>query len=163
MAKQPYNPVGESYLTEWLGITYPPGTWRTNVALGEVTVPANMVMSSSEARFVVQAWRPVADAVVVLRDQVHLVECKVRDDRGKMEQLLEYDYLFPKTAEYRAEWGKPRRLILLTPKDQGEYQKFLEMYGITVVYYSPPWVLEYLGGLGSRYRRGTGSAAVHTP
>ena len=156
MPERRYRPVAESYLTEWLGITYPPGTWRTNVALGDVKTPELMTLTPAEARFVKQPLRPIADAVVVLPDEVHLVECKIRDDRGKIEQLLIYEYLFPKTPEYKAHWDKRIRKILLTPKDVGGLAKFLEKYGIEVVYYRPPWILEYLGSIRRRERRTMG-------
>lgn len=153
MSERRYRPVAESYLTEWLGITYPPGTWKTNVALGDVKTPEFLRMTPAEARFVKRSFRPIADAVVVLQDEVHLVECKIRDDRGKIEQLLIYEYLFPKTPEYRPHWKKKIRKILLTPKDVGGLAKFLEKYGIEVVQYKPPWILEYLGSLNRKERR----------
>jgi len=158
MAKRLYRPVGESYLTEWLGITYPPGTWRTNVPLGDVEVPETVRLTEAEARFVKKPLRPIADAVVVLRDEVHLVEAKIREDRGKIEQLLMYEYLFPKTPEYRAHRDKRIRKLLVTPKDQGGFEEFLRKYGIEVVYYRPPWIQEYLGTLPRRQQRGYGAS-----
>jgi len=156
MARQPYRPVSESYLLEYLGYTYPPGSYQTNVPLGEAAVPAGMILTDAERRFISKPWQPYADAVVLLPREVVLIECKVRDDRGKLEQLLEYDYLFPRTVRYRDHWNKPRHLVLLTPKDQGEYTQFLKKYGVDVVIYAPNWILEYLGSLPTRARRGTG-------
>jgi len=155
MAKRKYRIVSESYIVEWLGITYPPGTWATNVPLGEATVPEGIALTEEERRFITKPMRPVADAVVTLPDQVHIIEAKLRDERGKIEQLLIYRYLFPKTPEYKAHWDKPIRTILLTPKDQGAFEKFLARYDIEVVYYAPRWVVEYLNSLERRYRRGT--------
>jgi len=155
MTKRKYRPVSESYITEWLGITYPPGTWRTNVPLGDVKTPEMMKMTPAEERFVKKPLRPIADAVVLLRDEVHIVEAKVRDDRGKIEQLLIYRYMFPRTPEFREHWHKKIRTILLTPKEQGEFANFLAKYDIEVVVYNPPWVQEYLGSLARKYRRGT--------
>lgn len=156
MAERRYRPVAESYLTEWLGITYPPGTWRTNVPLGDVEVPFEEELTEEERRFVKKPLRPVVDAVVLLQDEVHLVEAKIRDERGKVEQLLLYEFLFPRTPEFKAHWKKKIRKILLTPKDQGEFEKFLQRYGIEIVYYRPAWITEYLGSLERRYRRGHG-------
>lgn len=154
MAKRKYLPVAESYITEWLGITYPPGTWMTNVPLGDVKVSNIMKMTPSEEKFVKKPLRPIADAVVILPDEVHLIEAKIRDERGKIEQLLIYEYLFPKTPEFSKHKDKPIRKILLTPKDQGGFKDFLERFGIEVIYYNPLWIQEYLGSLDRRYRRG---------
>ena len=155
MAKRRYRPVAESYITEWLGITYPPGTWRTNVAFGEAVVPEEMKITPSEQKFISKPLRPIADAVVFLENEVHIIEAKVRDERGKIEQLLIYRWLFPKTPEFKQHWHKKIRTILLTPKDQGNFINFLKLYNIEVVYYRPRWIIEYLNSLERRYRRGT--------
>ena len=154
MKERKYRPVAEAYLTEWLGITYPPGTWRTNVQLGDVKTYNIRVASEAEERFIKKPFRPIADAVVLLPNEVHIVECKVREDRGKLEQLLVYEYLFPRTPEFAAYKDYPIRKILLTPKPMGSFEKFLQKYGIEVVYYRPAWILEYLNSLERKLRRG---------
>ena len=155
MSKRKYRPVAEMYITEWLGITYPPGTWRTNVPLGQAVYPEERHLTPAEIRFITKPLRPVADAVVLLEREVHIIEAKIRDERGKIEQLLIYRWLFPKTPEFKEHWHKRIRTILLTPKDQGQFEEFLKMYDIEVVYYRPAWILEYLGTLPRRQRRGT--------
>jgi len=155
MQKRKYRIVAESYLTEYLGITYPAGTWRTNVVLGGVSLPETAAMTAAERRFVSQPLRAVCDAVVLLENEVHLIEAKVREERGKLEQLLVYEFLFPRTPEFRAHRDKRIRKILLTPKDQGTFEEFLKKYGVEIVYWSPPWVEEYLGSLRRFERRGT--------
>ena len=158
MTERKYQPVGEAYLTEWLGITYPPGTWRTNVPLGSTKTYNVRVRSEAEARFLTKPFRPIADAVVVLPNEVHIIECKVREDRGKLEQLLVYEYLFPSTPEYARYKDFPIRKILLTPKPMGSFEKFLARYGIEVAYYRPTWILEYLNSLERKSRRGYGAS-----
>ena len=155
MARRRYSPVGESYITEWLGITYPPGTWRTNVALGDVKTPEGLRMTPAEQRFVKKPLRPIADAVVILPGEVHLIEAKVRNDRGKIEQLLLYRYMFPRTPEFRQYKDYRVRTILLTPREQGSFIEFLKKYDIEVVVYNPPWIQEYLNSIERKSRRGT--------
>ncbi len=154
MPKRKYRSVAEWYLTEWLAITYPPGTWKTNVPLGDVDIEVIQELTPAERRFIGKPFRPIVDAVVLLEDEVHLVEAKIRDERGKIEQLLIYEYLFPRTPEFQAHKHKRIRKILLTPKYQGNFEDFLKRYGIEVVYYRPAWIEEYLGTLDRRYRRG---------
>lgn len=158
MAKRKYRIVAEEYLTEWLALNFPPGSWKTSVSLGDVQVPDYWTLTPEEKKFIKKPLRPVCDAVIFYEGVVQLVEAKIREERGKLEQLLLYDYLFPKTPEMEQHWDKPRKKILLTPKDQGNYAKFLEYYGIEIVYYAPPWIKEYLGSIDRRYRRGTGSS-----
>ncbi len=156
MTQRQYRIVAESYLTEWLGITYPPGTWRTNVTLGDASVPDTVKLTPEERAYITKPLKPVCDALIILPDEVHIVEAKVREDRGKIEQLLIYEYLFPRTEEYKPHWNKKIRKILLTPKPQGAFEEFLKKYGIEVVYYRPPWIEEYLGSLRRKERRATG-------
>jgi len=115
-------------------------------------------MTEAERRFVGKPLLPVCDAVVLLPDEVHLIEAKVREERGKLEQLLLYRYMFPRTPGFERHREKKIRTLLLTPKDQGEMEEFLAMYDVEVVYYRPAWIQEYLGTLPRQYRRGTGSS-----
>lgn len=155
MAKRKYEIIAESYLTEWLGITYPPGTWRTNVNIGMPAIPEEERLTPAELRAIRRGWTGKADAVVFLPEEVHIVEAKIRDDRGKIEQLLLYKWLFYRDESFRPYWDKRVKLILLTPKDQGILEEFMAEFGIQVIYYRPLWVQEYLGTLRPFERRGT--------
>ncbi|RLI86165.1 MAG: hypothetical protein DRP01_04735 [Archaeoglobales archaeon] len=154
MRKRKYEIVAESYLTEWLGMTYPPGTWTTNVNVGRPVIPPHVKLTKEEEAWIKRAFVAKVDAIVLLPDEVHLVECKIRNDRGKIEQLLIYEWLFKRDEDFKAHWHKKIRKILLTPKDQGMLEEFLRMYGIEVVYYKPLWIIEYLNSLRRADRRG---------
>jgi len=154
MAKRKYRIVHESYLTEWLGITYPPGTWRTNVRLGRVKPPRDKKLTPQERRLLLGAFGAQADAIVILPDKVVIVEAMVRHEPGAGEDLLKYKTLFRETEEFREHWNKPIELIILTPLDVSAYERFYREMGIKVVNYRPLWILEYLGTYPPRFRRG---------
>jgi len=155
MGKRAYRPVSESYLTEYLGITYPPGTWRTSVNLGVPEIPEHLRATPAEQRMIKRSFSGTADAVVFLPNEVHIIEAKVRDDRGKIEQLQLYEWLFRRDKAFAQYRDRPIRKILLTPKDQGFLEQFMRELGIEVVYYRPPWIEEYIGSLRPKERRGT--------
>ena len=153
-----YRIVHESYLTEWLGITYPPGTWRTNVRLGKVRPPAPHELSPEERRLLRGAFGASADAIVLLPDKVVIVEAMVRHEPGAGEDLLKYKMLFKETEEFREHWDKPIELVIVTPLDVSAYERFYREMGIKVVNYRPAWVIEYLNTYPTRFRRGKLSA-----
>jgi len=153
-----YNILSEQYVTEWLAMKYPVGTWQTNVQLGELDTSQYFVQPTDSEIAATKPWLPECDALVILPDEVHIIEAKIRDDRGKVEQLLLYGFLFKRTQRFRQHWNKPVKLILLTPMQQGNLEKWLNSLGITVAYYTPAWLLDYLGKLPKRQLRAAGSA-----
>ena len=154
MAKRKYEIVAEQYLTEWLSLNYPPGSWRTNVNIGVPELYGKTDISQAEYKYIKRSFSAKADAVVFLPSEVHIVEAKIRDDRGKIEQLLIYEWLFKKDPEFKAYWDYPITKILLTPKDMGLLEKFLAELGIKVVYYKPAWLMQYYYKIRAFERRG---------
>jgi len=149
-----YRIVHESYLTEWLGITYPPGTWITNVRLGKVKPPATERLTPEEQRLLIGAFGASADAIVLLPDKVVIVEVMIRHEPGAGEDLLKYKMLFKETEEFREHWDKPIELIIVTPLDVSVYERLYRELGIKVVNYRPAWIIEYLNTYPVRFRRG---------
>ena len=84
MPERKYRPVAEYYITEYCGITYPPGTWRTNVPLGEVDTSDYYRLTPAERRYISKPFQPLCDALVILPNEVHLIEAKIREERGKI-------------------------------------------------------------------------------
>ena len=152
--KRSYRIVHESYLAEWLGITYPPGTWRTNVRLGDKLLGREIQGLTEEERRALMPFGASADAIVCLPRETHIVEAMVRHEPGAMEDLLKYKELLPYTTGYEKAAEKPIRLIILTPLELGWYEKFYNKYGVEVAHYSPLWIREYLASYPRKYWRG---------
>jgi hypothetical protein len=153
-----YRQPHESYLTEWLGMNFPPGSWRTNVTVGKVKVPENMSLLPEEYANLREALGAQADAMVFLPDQVIIVEAMIRHEPGVLEDLLKYKRLFFKDDTFEKYWSMPLRLLLLTPLDLGEYEKMAVDMGIEVVHYNPAWVQAYLATYPRRAGRGKTSS-----
>jgi len=139
-----YRIVHEDYLIEWLGSTFPPGTWRTNVRLGDLLIAKEKPISPAERAQLGGMFGASVDAVVVHKGEVILVEAMVRHEPGSGEDLLKYKMLLPYTTGYEWTKDKPIRLIILTPLELGWYEKFYNSLGIEVVHYKPLWIEEYL-------------------
>jgi len=136
--------VHEAYLAEWLGVNYPPGTWRTNVRLGDKLLAKTVKgVTPNELRWLM-GFTASADAVCLLPTETHLIEAMVRHEPGVMEDLLKYHELIKWTSGYEQAAAKTIKLKLLTPLELGWTGEFYAKYGIETVHYSPPWILEYL-------------------
>lgn len=152
--KRPYRIVHEGYLAEWLGMNFPPGTWRANVRLGKVRPPAPHELTPEERRLLLGAMGASADAIVILPDRVIIIEAMVRHEPGALEDLIKYKMLFKETEEFKPHWNKPIELWILTPLDLPFYEKLAADMGIKIIKYKPSWILEYLNTYPRRYSRG---------
>ena len=152
--KRRYRIVHEDYLIEWLGSSFPPGTWRTNVRLGDKLIAKDNQALTWEERQALMPFGACADAVIVHKGEVAIVEAMVRHEPGSAEDLLKYKALLPYTSGYEWTKDKPIRLIILTPLELGWYEKFYNSLGIEVVHYAPLWVQEYIHMYPRRWWRG---------
>jgi len=152
--KRKYRIVHESYLIEYLGITYPPGTWKTNVPLGKLKPIAGRALSEGELRYVSKPFVANADAVVVLKDKIVIIEAMVRHEPGALEDLIKYELLLRETPDYQQYSHLPIEKVLLTPLDLPFYSKLAARMGIKVVKYSPTWIWEYLHSYPRKEWRG---------
>ena len=154
MARKEYTRLHERYLLEWLWRTYPPGSWTINKRLGlpHPELTARFVDPTVSKVLVVTLHR--CDAVVVLPEEVHLVECLIRNEFWKIERLKIYADQFEITEEYKKHWHKPKILILLTPLRNPFYELHSAEIGIKWVLYRPFWLETYLGGLRVGQREG---------
>jgi len=148
-----YTIVHEQYLTEWLMKNYPAGSWRTNVRLGTPVPELVERTVTPEERRALKIWTAQADAVVLLKDKVIIVEALVRPEWWKIQQLKIYGKLFKSTPEFREHWHKPIELLLLTTIDSPFHQAMAESEGIRYVIYQPEWIIPYMQRYGIRRRR----------
>jgi len=148
-----YRIVHEPMLAEWLLRTYPPGTWRTNVRLGMPHPDILRYAVTPEERRMILITLPMADAVVVLPDQVHIVEALVRPEWWKILMLKAYGRLFRMTEEFKPHWEKPIHLILLTAIINPFMEWLAREEGVRVIHYRPTWLEPYYGPLAPRKRR----------
>jgi len=152
--KRRYRPVHEAYLTEWLGLKFPPGTWRTSVKLGDMLIrPEASTLTPSERRLLLP-FAAEADAIVLYKKTLWIIEAMVRHEPGAGEDLLKYKALVPYTSSLQPYKDWPIKLVILTPLELGWYEQFYRSLGIQVEYYAPPWIIEYITSYPRRFWRG---------
>lgn len=110
--------------------------------------------SEDEARAVGHVLRRYADAIVVERDRLLVVEAKIILEPGVISQLLLYLELVKTTPELEQFRGRPLQgLIVCSVLDEATVA-LAARSGLRVVTWRPPWVDEYLAVLAVRDRRG---------
>jgi len=149
-----YRIIHEPYLTEWLSQEYPPGSWKTNVRLGKIRKKAKERAHNPEEERALMPFLASCDAIIFLEDRVDIIEAMVRQQPGKIEQLVKYERLFKMTEDFREFWKYPTRKVLLTPLEQEFLEEFRKEFGVEIETYRPPWVMEYIRSLPRRQTRG---------
>jgi len=143
-----WQPRESRLLAEYLAQKYKDDIVMYRVRLGQLPawssksiqegVPANIYM-------VYQRW---ADAIVITKTTLILIEAKIDPAPGVISQILLYDQLIPKTDTLR-QFNKLKRLnVLLIAQHDSEVETLAQSHGITVEYYSPSWVTDYLKEIG---------------
>jgi len=145
-----YRIIHEPLLAEWLMRTYPPFTWRINVRLGVPRPEILALAVDPRLRRMVQIVTPSVDGLVFLKEKTVIVECMVRDQPGKVEELKLYRRLFLQDPRFRGRWDLPVELILLTPIVNPLIKMRCEAEGIRYEHYRPEWVVPYLQSLPPR-------------
>lgn len=148
-----WEPRERRLVSEWTRLTWPHAHVKENVRLGALN-PAlqDTTISETELR-ALGVFRRWVDALVIEPGAVHLVEGKIRNVPGALEQLALYKHLLPLTPELQdvrhlpitshLVWVIPDPVVELMARDQG----------VLVHVYHPAWVDDYLKELGSRKQR----------
>jgi len=152
--KRGWQPREMQMLTEWLTKTQKGKRWLTRVRLGSPKPEIPRPEMSVEERAMIGSWRRWADALILEKDKVTIIEAAIRPDPGKISQLELYAKLFPHTPEYQAWRGVPIDLILLYAIEDPATNLLAREKGILAIEYKPAWLPAYLNLLMPRERRG---------
>jgi len=152
--RRSWQPREMQMLTEWLTKTQADKRWMTRVRLGSPKPATPRPDMTIEEQAMIGAWRRWADAVILDRDRVTIVEAAIRPDPGKISQLELYRALFPHTPELRAWRGCEIDLVLLYAIEDPATNLLAREKGIRCIEYKPSWLENYLKILMPRERRG---------
>jgi hypothetical protein len=140
-------------LQEYVSAVYGQEDVYLRMRLG-AAMPLTPAAAEDEAGLaMVGVYRRWADAVVVTRDEVIIVEAKVRSNPGAISQLELYDELVPYTPELRPYLSRRRRLELVQAIGDPAVSRLCEKKGIRCVLWVPDWLPEYLAQLHRRETR----------
>jgi len=125
-----------------------------NVRVGQPSEELRKRLAPDIKESILKLWVGSVDAIVFLENEVILVEVFIRNQFGKVEQLLYYEWLFKKDPAFKEHWNKRIRKMLVTPIKNPWYEEFARQFGIEVVYYTPDWIKPYIATLRPRERTG---------
>lgn len=147
--RRPYRQIERRYVVQYVNHRFPDAVLRLfNVRLG-VPKPIAKGIVGPEWYAEAKLWAPMADAVVVTRDTIWVVEAKIRYPRHAIGQLLDYArrvYQTPTLMPYIA--GRRVQPLLVVPLSDDELRRTCEMYGIVVDVFTPCWVIDYMVEVG---------------
>jgi len=142
-------------VTEWVTATFPQAHVAYRIRLGAIDASlADTHLTERQLRGL-GVFRRYVDAVVLTRDVVHLVEGKILNRPGALEQLDIYARLFPLTPGYEAYRTLPVAKHLVWSIWDPVVEAMARERGINVHLFHPPWVDEYLKTLTPRAQTST--------
>lgn len=141
-------------VTEYLTKTYPRTFWATRVRLGSPHPELLTPGISEEERRMIGVWRRWADAVIVQKDKVIIMEAAIRPDPGDVSKLELYRRLLPVTDEYRQYKDRPVECVLLYAIEDPATILMAREQGIKCIEYKPDWLSSYMALLTARETRG---------
>lgn len=140
-------------VAEYMAQTYPNVETRTRVRVGSIHPELHPETLSAAERRAVGVWRRWADAVVFLPNKIILIEAAIRPSPGDISQLELYMHLLPKTPELAEHKHKPIEMVLLYALEDPVIVSLARERNISVVYFHPGWIDDYLKALYPRERR----------
>ena len=148
-----WEPRERRLVSEWTRLTFPTGHVKENVRLGALN-PAlqDTTLTENELR-ALGVFRRWVDALVIEPKVVHLVEGKIRNTPGALEQLALYRHLLPLTPELQDVAHLPIVSHLVWVIADPVVEMMAREQGVRVHVYHPPWVDDYLKMLHPRERR----------
>jgi len=130
------------WVAEYIVKFYPHYPVRYRVALGPVPEELVKAHGLSKALRIYRAWRPEADALLILPDRLVLVEAKIFKVMDGISKLPIYKALIPKTPELAPYHHLPVEAKLLLVRAVEPWITAAKEYGIELVNWVPTWVEE---------------------
>lgn len=140
---RPYVRSHERILIEYLEKHYPLGSWTTNVRVGRPLPEVEAIALTPKEKRMLEVTMPIADAVILLEDEVVILEVETEPKITSVCQLELYGHLFGTTDRFRQYWDKPRRLIVVSTIENDLLRWWANIHGVSWVVYEPIWWEEH--------------------
>lgn len=108
-----YRQIRKQILLKWLRNHYPAGSYITNVKLG---TPKSLYFPRSrygKRKGVLFNLEAIADAVVFLPNEIHMVKISINPNSRTLKKLLKCEKAFKRTDRFKDWWYLPITKILL--------------------------------------------------
>lgn len=156
MKKEPrkWEPRETRLVSEYIVKFYPKDQHFTRVRLGALHPELLPEKLSDEERRMLVVWKRWADAIVVTRTKVILIEAAILPDPGDISKLLLYEYLLRHTPEFEQYLDRPIEKQLVICVEDPLLTKIARGSDIKVIAFAPEWVSDYVRSLAGRKQRG---------
>ena len=158
-----WQPREQKLLAEYLTKFYPKDIHMTRVRLGAIEPEAKYPDLTEREVAALGVWRRWADAVVITKRKMILIEAAIRPDTGEASKLEVYADLLPLTPELRPYLGLPLHLELVYAVYDAVVIHYCEKHGIRCVFFCPDWILDYLKELHPRMGEGLAPGGLLSP
>jgi hypothetical protein len=153
-ARRGYRLWEEEMLAEYCATFHRDALVMSRVRLGELPgARPDMTLTEEERRLVGAVWRRWADAVVIERDRLLVVETGLVPDPGDISQVQTYLRLVGATPELAAYHALPRRGLLVWAVDDPYCREVAVAAGLEVRIYRPSHFREWIETKRGRERR----------
>lgn len=152
-AKRGWAPREMRMVSEYIAKYFPGSITMSRVRLGATSpdlLPADL--SDAEKRMLT-VWKRWADAIVITRTRLILIEGKILPDPGVISQLLLYKELLMHTPELQQYLDRDVELQLVMAIEDPLVSKLARDQGIKVTIFTPDWIGEYVSTLAGRKQR----------
>lgn len=156
--KRRWAPRERRLVAEWVSLRYPEAKVFIQKRIG---APPQFLVNELGLRKADNYYKPLkrwADAIIITKEEIILVEGKIRSTPAVVGQLEYYGEIVKKTPDLAAWAHLPVRLVLLSPWVDPGMEDYCAQKGITIEHYHPPWIDEYMkeiqGYQTAEYRTG---------
>lgn len=135
-------------VVEYVREKWPKADVWFNVRLGKLPAEWAKALPAGVSPRIFKVRLHYADAIVLLKDKVIIIETKIRYPEKAVAQLLAYKDLFYQTSELIVHHRKPVELLLVMAQEDLIVRGIAQKMGIRVDVYTPEWVKRWLLSLG---------------
>lgn len=146
MVKRKWQPRETRYMQEFIVGCLSPSQTFFRMRLGGVSVEEAAALPANVSTRVYTVTQRYADAICIYPDIVEIWEAKLIRPLTAVTQLQLYERLFKRTLEFAAHAHKDIDLHLLTPIRDPDLEDICQENEISIHYWEPKWVTEYLAG-----------------
>lgn len=143
--RRPYRQIERRYIVEYVLNRYPDAIYRAfNVRLGIPKPIERSIVAMTEYN-IAKLWAPTADAVVITKNYVLVIEAKIRYPRQGVGQLKDYVRRVCNTPGLSHYCPNRRVLgVLVVPLYDPDIARLCQEEGIIYHVFTPCWVLDYM-------------------
>jgi len=148
-----WQPREMRLVSEYIAKYYPNSVSLTRVRLGPTHPQLLSEDLAEEEKRMLTVWRRWADAIIVTRTRLILLEAAILPDPGDVSKLILYEYLARYTPELQQYLDRDIEKVLLIAIEDPVLTTIARAAGIEVVLFCPDWVKGYIQTLAQRKQR----------